>query len=205
MEVYAAYLRLAGGLSGGGDNEEKSIKAAAAAEAADEFLMYTYKVRRCQKAKSHDWTACPYAHHGEKARRRDPRKFPYHGIACPEFRQAGECRRGQNCEFAHGTFEFWLHPTRYRTRVCEAGIVCPRRVCFFAHTPEQLRPEVIRDCFKCELRGHAVVAGKEAPVTVGCCGGGAASRFPLSCCPSAGLGGEEEGSPDIAWVVDLVT
>ena len=78
----------------------------------DDFLMYTYKVRRCPRTRAHDWTECPYAHRGEKARRRDPRKFPYQGIACPSFKN-GECENGQNCEYAHGIFEFWLHPSRY--------------------------------------------------------------------------------------------
>lgn len=105
---------------------------------SDEFRMYTFKIKRCSKIRSHDWTECPYAHHGEKARRRDPRKFNYCGISCPEFRRGG-CQRGDSCKFAHGVFEFWLHPARYRTRACTAGQRCRRRVCFFAHTPEQLR------------------------------------------------------------------
>ncbi|ONK59110.1 uncharacterized protein A4U43_C08F3070 [Asparagus officinalis] len=62
----------------------------------DEFLMYTYKVKRCPRTRAHDWTECPYAHRGEKARRRDPRKFPYQGVVCPEFKN-GECKKGQNC------------------------------------------------------------------------------------------------------------
>ncbi|XP_020242536.1 zinc finger CCCH domain-containing protein 54-like [Asparagus officinalis] len=117
----------------------------------DEFLMYTYKVKRCPRTRAHDWTECPYAHRGEKARRRDPRKFPYQGVVCPEFKN-GECKKGQNCECAHGIFEFWLHPSRFRTRVCESGVLCPRKVCFFAHTPEQLRPEGAHHCLRCAQR-----------------------------------------------------
>ncbi|KAE8654673.1 Zinc finger CCCH domain-containing protein 23 [Hibiscus syriacus] len=86
----------------------------------------------------HDWTECPYAHPGEKARRRDPRKYHYSGTACPDFRK-GSCRKGDSCEFAHGVFECWLHPGRYRTQPCKDGLGCRRRVCFFAHTPDQLR------------------------------------------------------------------
>ncbi|KAK8679494.1 hypothetical protein V6N13_144943 [Hibiscus sabdariffa] len=104
----------------------------------DHFRMYEFKVRRCARGRSHDWTECPYAHPGEKARRRDPRKFHYSGTACPDFRK-GNCKRGDSCEFAHGVFECWLHPTRYRTQPCKDGTSCKRRVCFFAHTPEQLR------------------------------------------------------------------
>ncbi|XP_010526073.1 PREDICTED: zinc finger CCCH domain-containing protein 23 [Tarenaya hassleriana] len=106
--------------------------------ACDDFRMYEFKVRRCSRSRSHDWTECPFAHPGEKARRRDPRKYHYSGTACPEFRK-GSCRKGDSCEFAHGVFECWLHPARYRTQPCKDGTSCQRRVCFFAHTPEQLR------------------------------------------------------------------
>lgn len=104
----------------------------------DEFRMYEFKVRRCTKTRAHDWTECPFTHPGEKARRRDPRRFNYCGSACPDFRK-GSCRRGDSCEYAHGVFECWLHPARYRTQFCKDGINCQRRVCFFAHTAEQLR------------------------------------------------------------------
>ncbi|KAL3500643.1 hypothetical protein ACH5RR_039736 [Cinchona calisaya] len=104
----------------------------------DHFRMFEFKVRRCARARSHDWTECPYAHPGEKARRRDPRKYHYSGSACPDFRK-GACKRGDSCEFAHGVFECWLHPARYRTQPCKDGTQCRRRVCFFAHTADQLR------------------------------------------------------------------
>ncbi|CAI0385427.1 unnamed protein product [Linum tenue] len=106
---------------------------------SDHFRMYEFKVRRCTRSRSHDWTDCPFAHPGEKARRRDPRKFHYTGTVCPEFRRGGGCARGDNCEFAHGVFECWLHPSRYRTEACKDGKGCKRKVCFFAHTPRQLR------------------------------------------------------------------
>ncbi|THU52388.1 hypothetical protein C4D60_Mb10t03470 [Musa balbisiana] len=105
---------------------------------SDEFRMYEFKVRRCARGRSHDWTECPFAHPGEKARRRDPRKYHYSGAACPDFRKGG-CKRGDACEFAHGVFECWLHPARYRTQPCKDGTACRRRVCFFAHTADQLR------------------------------------------------------------------
>ena len=75
---------------------------------------------------------------GEKARRRDPRVFPYQAIPCPEFRK-GNCKRGDGCPFAHGVFECWLHPARYRTQLCKEGTACNRAICFFAHTVAQLR------------------------------------------------------------------
>lgn len=108
------------------------------AHSCDHFRMFEFKVRKCTRGRSHDWTECPFAHPGEKARRRDPRKYHYSGTACPEFRKGG-CRRGDACEYAHGVFECWLHPARYRTQPCKDGMSCRRRVCFFAHSPDQLR------------------------------------------------------------------
>ncbi|XP_022752640.1 zinc finger CCCH domain-containing protein 66-like [Durio zibethinus] len=105
----------------------------------DEFRMYTFKVKPCSRAYSHDWTECPFVHPGENARRRDPRKYHYSCVPCPEFRK-GTCRQGDNCEYAHGIFECWLHPAQYRTRLCKDETNCNRRVCFFAHKPEELRP-----------------------------------------------------------------
>lgn len=139
----------------------------------DRFRMYEFKIKRCArparcwtphhrrhdrcpKAKPHDWTQCPFAHPGEKAKRRDPRRFTYSGSACPEFRKAGVCSRGDACPLAHGVFETWLHPTRYKTQVCIAaetqirvlhrtqqmcmdGGACRRKVCFFAHSQNELR------------------------------------------------------------------
>ncbi|KAL9406710.1 hypothetical protein Peur_003682 [Populus x canadensis] len=122
----------------------------------DEFRMYAYKIKKCTRTRSHDWTECPYAHLGEKATRRDPREVPYTAIACPEFRN-GHCLKGDECEFAHGVFEYWLHPSRYRTRACNAGRFCQRKVCFFAHTPEQLRPQDKYTCplvYRARMNGH---------------------------------------------------
>ncbi|KAI9119088.1 hypothetical protein K1719_009763 [Acacia pycnantha] len=116
----------------------RELDAPVDAYSCDHFRMFEFKVRRCARGRSHDWTECPYAHPGEKARRRDPRKYHYSGTACPDFRK-GNCKKGDACEFAHGVFECWLHPARYRTQPCKDGTGCRRRVCFFAHTPEQLR------------------------------------------------------------------
>ncbi|XP_050209691.1 zinc finger CCCH domain-containing protein 29-like [Mercurialis annua] len=105
----------------------------------DEFRMYCFKVKPCSRAYSHDWTECPFVHPGENARRRDPKKLPYSCVPCPEFRK-GSCQKGDGCEYAHGVFESWLHPAQYRTRLCKDEIGCARKVCFFAHRPEELRP-----------------------------------------------------------------
>ncbi|KAI8467983.1 MAG: hypothetical protein J3K34DRAFT_369935 [Monoraphidium minutum] len=110
-----------------------------AAFANDEFRIFHFKVKRCPRQKAHDWTQCPFAHPGEKAKRRDPRRYRYSGTACPEYRRNGSCRRGDACPFAHGVFECWLHPSRYRTQMCTDGPQCKRRVCFFAHSLDELR------------------------------------------------------------------
>ncbi|KAJ8749350.1 hypothetical protein K2173_018838 [Erythroxylum novogranatense] len=127
------------------DNFDKDANDQLDPYSSDHFRMYEFKVRRCTRSRSHDWTDCPFAHPGEKARRRDPRRYHYSGTVCPQFRR-GTCSRGENCEFSHGVFECWLHPSRYRTEACKDGKNCNRKVCFFAHSPRQLRilPEVSR-------------------------------------------------------------
>lgn len=105
----------------------------------DEFRMYSFKIKPCSRAYTHDWTECPFAHPGENARRRDPKKYQYSCVPCPEFKK-GACKNGDNCEYAHGVFESWLHPAQYRTRLCRDETACARKVCFFAHKKEELRP-----------------------------------------------------------------
>ncbi|KAA8518267.1 hypothetical protein F0562_015850 [Nyssa sinensis] len=101
----------------------------------DEFRMSSFKVRPCSRAYSHDWTECPFVHPRENARSRDPRKYHYSCVPCPDLRK-GAYRRRDMCEYAHGAFECWLHPAQYRTRHCKDGTSYVRRACFL-HT--QLR------------------------------------------------------------------
>jgi len=105
-------------------------------QSSDEFRMYKFKVVICMRDTSHDWTRCPFAHRGERARRRHPSL--YCGETCVNYKK-GYCRKGLTCEFAHGLFESWLHPHRYRTKRCKDGVNCNRRVCFFAHRDEEIR------------------------------------------------------------------
>uniref|UniRef100_M8AW67 C3H1-type domain-containing protein n=1 Tax=Aegilops tauschii TaxID=37682 RepID=M8AW67_AEGTA len=61
--------------------------------------------------------------------------------ACDEFRMYDfKVRRAVQardaCEYAH---RLWTHQARYPTTPCKDGTACRRRVCFFAHTPDQLR------------------------------------------------------------------
>ncbi|KAI3734979.1 hypothetical protein L6452_14461 [Arctium lappa] len=106
---------------------------------SDEFRMYTFKVKPCSRAYTHDWTECPFVHPGENARRRDLKKYNYSCVPCPEFKK-GSCVNGDGCEYAHGVFESWLHPAQYKTRLCKDETGCARKVCFFAHKIEELRP-----------------------------------------------------------------
>lgn len=78
-----------------------------------------FKIDPCPRGRPHDWTQCVFAHPLEKARRRDPRRVAYSGSACPTYRKAGACGAGGACPLAHGVFECWLHPARYRTQVWE--------------------------------------------------------------------------------------
>ncbi|TYG53514.1 hypothetical protein ES288_D09G115800v1 [Gossypium darwinii] len=105
----------------------------------DEFRMYNFKVTPCSRAYIEAMVSIRLPHMGENARRRDPRKYQYSCVPCPEFRK-GSCKQGDICEYAHGIFECWLHPAQYRTRLCKDETNCNRRVCFFAHKAEELRP-----------------------------------------------------------------
>ncbi|XP_057954162.1 zinc finger CCCH domain-containing protein 2-like [Malania oleifera] len=134
--------------------------------ASDHFRMFEFKIRRCTRSRSHDWTDCPFAHPGEKARRRDLSRHHYAGTVCPDFRRGG-CSRGDDCEFAHGVFECWLHPARYRTEPCKDGKNCKRKVCFFAHTPQQLRVLPPQDSGDRQYQRNSAAVG--SPAKQHCC------------------------------------
>ncbi|PNH00861.1 Zinc finger CCCH domain-containing protein 30, partial [Tetrabaena socialis] len=93
----------------------------------------------CPHGYRHSWTHCPFSHAGETARRRCPRQFSYLPDPCPHARAKRQCPNGDACPYAHSTFEQWLHPSRYRTRLCYLGANCKRATCFFAHSVEELR------------------------------------------------------------------
>lgn len=98
----------------------------------DTFRMYIYKITLCRNRDRHDWHACPFAHPSERARRRPPQT--YSSQMCAAARCGAPCLKGDACEFAHHPFEAWLHPEKYRTKVCADGTDCKRKVCFFAHS-----------------------------------------------------------------------
>ena len=104
----------------------------------DNFRMYEFKIKKCPCTRPHDWTQCPFVHPGERARRRCPIKYNYSATPCPDFKR-NACKKGDNCDMAHGVFEVNLHPDRYRTTMCTDATNCTRKICFFAHKPCQLR------------------------------------------------------------------
>lgn len=168
--------------------------------ACDEFRMYAFKVRPCARGRGHDWTSCPFAHAGEKARRRDPRLFRYSGSACQEYRREGSCPRGDACGFAHGVFECWLHPERYRTMPCRDGRACCRKVCFFAHSPCELR--VPREGGAAAPSSSSCSSSSSNVVALVAPGGGEDGR-----CNHATFHGVAGGGtvwPDLGWVEELV-
>ncbi|KAL5055977.1 hypothetical protein RYX36_036659 [Vicia faba] len=92
----------------------------------NEFRMYSFKVKTYSRGYSHDWTHCPFVHPGENARRRDPKKYLYSCVLCPES-QKGTCHNKDVCEYSHDVFESLLHPLQYRTRLCKDEIRCSRK------------------------------------------------------------------------------
>jgi len=126
------------------------------------------KVKLCTRRRRHTWSACPYAHRGETARRRDP--STYHAVPCPEMRQVstlfilptrllvfrvthapevnvactlttisntGSILQGWNTSPVRLIKESVC--SRYCTVMCNKGAACNRALCFFAHSPEELR------------------------------------------------------------------
>jgi uncharacterized paraquat-inducible protein A len=51
---------------------------------------------------------------------------------------------GSSCPNSHNVFESFLHPQKYRTMMCKDRDKCSRPVCFFAHSPDE-----VRSCAKC--------------------------------------------------------
>jgi hypothetical protein len=65
--------------------------------------------------------------------------FMLHTLFSVSHLQKGACPSGDACPLAHGVFETWLHPTKFCTVMCTEGTACKRKVCWFAHTPNELR------------------------------------------------------------------
>ncbi|GMP71068.1 hypothetical protein CsSME_00029625 [Camellia sinensis var. sinensis] len=53
----------------------------------------------------------------------------------------GNWKKGDACEVAHGVFEYWLHPGRYRTQPCKDGPRTPGSVESYDGSPLRLAME----------------------------------------------------------------
>ena len=62
-------------------------------------------------------------------------------------------------QYAHSTFEYWLHPTRYRTQLCKDLGNCKRETCFFAHHPDELRVPDQKPYISPEQLAYASLSG----------------------------------------------
>ncbi|GBF91455.1 hypothetical protein Rsub_04195 [Raphidocelis subcapitata] len=106
---------------------------------SDAFRINVFKILSCSNRRPHDWSQCAFAHPGEKGRRRPLDRVPYEPRMCAFARRGEECPAGDKCLQAHNIFESYCHPAKYRTAMCNEGPMCTRKLCFFAHSPAELR------------------------------------------------------------------
>lgn len=158
------------------------------------YVCSQVKVIPCNKSYPHDWERCPYAHRSEGARRRDPRRYPHAGVACPRLKQDGRCAFGDACPYAHSIFEYWLHPSRFRTQLCKEGSTCKRYLCFFAHSVEELRVPGIDPSVPSDT-ALAAMAAAEAASAVGSAAAAAAAAAAAGVQPGAALDAGLTASP----------
>ena len=78
-----------------------------------------------------------------------------------DIKKGSVCPRGDLCPYAHNVFEYWLHPTRYRTQLCNDGPGCARSFCFFAHSLDQLRNPAIKPHVSPESLARASLASMQ--------------------------------------------
>lgn len=58
---------------------------------------------------------------------------------CIFFFQKGKCKRGSECDFAHGESELLAQPSLYKTRMCPNIKTCSKENCTYAHSHEEVR------------------------------------------------------------------
>ena len=125
---------------------------------SDDFRMFEFKVRRCSRTRAHAATECPYTHPGEKARRRDPRRFHYSGSACPDFRK-GSASQGTRASWRTACSSAGC--TQADTaQLCKDGALRPKGV-LLAHAPNQLRPPT--DAFATSSLGWRTSSTRRSP------------------------------------------
>lgn len=91
--------------------------------------------------------------------------------------QQQKCPFGTACKYAHGHFELWLHPGRFRTKLCSLGANCKRPVCFFAHSEHELRvtPYSKLDTAASVAAQQLAEAGQELDANISLLGGNSCS------------------------------
>jgi hypothetical protein len=162
------------------------------------------QVEPCVRRNRHDEITCPFFHVNEtKARRRDP--STYVSVPCPDFTSGTvksrrpACPRGERCGFAHNAWEYWLHPTRYRTEMCKLGLACNRQMCFFAHDESELRV--------CTVGGAAIAINDRERITNGaiaCVRAASAQLFGAPCTfygSAAEIPSEAYDGPVVMWML----
>jgi hypothetical protein len=101
----------------------------------------------------------------------------------------GACAFGDHCPYAHNVFEYWLHPTRYRTQLCNDGAACRRKICFFAHSLEELRAPEVKPFVSPEaLAAAAAAAAGDAPAGSAAAAAAGRRRGSVDRVPTANLG-----------------
>ncbi|KAM1625238.1 hypothetical protein ACFXTN_012388 [Malus domestica] len=104
----------------------------------DQFRMFEFKVRRCAHGRSYDWTDCPYA-----TRARRPGVATRESTTTPALHALTSARATARRVTRASSLTVFSSAGSTRpgtgTQPCKDGLHCNRRVCFFAHTPEQLR------------------------------------------------------------------
>ncbi|GAA0166446.1 hypothetical protein LIER_21598 [Lithospermum erythrorhizon] len=108
---------------------------------SDTFMINEYKIKHCPiSTMPHDFAACPYTHVGDVYRR--DHRYYNHEYCRANVVQNGKCHRGDQCQNAHGFYEYNYHPSRYRTMPCiHFGTNdCSVSGCPFYHFGYQQRP-----------------------------------------------------------------
>ncbi|RXG71275.1 hypothetical protein Avbf_03206 [Armadillidium vulgare] len=76
-----------------------------------------------------DETRCIF-YHNEEDRRRNPYSIPYESGACKNLSN-GNCFNGDNCQYAHNSFESMFHPFEMYSKFCDA--YSSRKECFLVN------------------------------------------------------------------------
>lgn len=94
-------------------------------EKNEDFYLYYFKTIVCPFDKSHDKSACSYAHNLQDYRR-NPKRFIYDKKNCSKWDNKKTilsyldgCCYGYNCKFSHGWKEQDFHPLTYKTTKCK--------------------------------------------------------------------------------------